>query len=62
MVVYTEKLIVSEFRAGKTIDGIANNILLAKKGNGIKSTKWECKQEVETAILNYVLAGNKNVS
>jgi hypothetical protein len=31
MIVYTDTLIVSEFRAGKTIDGIANNILLAKK-------------------------------
>lgn len=61
MNVYTDTVIVSEFRAGKTIDGIANNMLLAKKGNGIKSTKWECKQEVETAILNYVLSKNKNV-
>jgi hypothetical protein len=60
MVIYTDTLIVSEYRSGKTIDGIANNMLLTKKGQGIKSTKWECKQEVETAILNYVLAKNKS--
>jgi hypothetical protein len=60
MVIYTDNLIVSEFRAGKTIDGIAKNMLLVKKGNGIKSTKRECKQEVEMAVLNYVLSKNKN--
>ncbi|EPR07790.1 hypothetical protein [Ruminiclostridium papyrosolvens] len=59
MVEYTDTLIVSEFRSGKSIDRIAQDMLLAEKGRGNKVNKLNCKQKAETAILNYLILNNR---
>ncbi len=59
MVEYTDTLIVSEFRSGKSIDRIAQDMLLAEKVRGNKVDKWICKQKVEAAILNYLILNKK---
>lgn len=55
MVEYTDTLIISEFRCGKSIDRIAYDMLLAEKVRGNKVDKWICKQKVEAAVLNYLI-------
>ncbi len=56
MEVYNEKTIISEFQNGKSIETIASNMFSARKANGEKTNKYECKKEVESAILKCRLA------
>lgn len=53
MEVYNEKTIISEFRSGKSIDKIANDMYLARKGNGAKTSKYDCRKEAEIIVLKY---------
>lgn len=63
MVNYTDNFIVSEYRNGKSIDKIAADMHSAEKSNGNKEIKkYDCKNKVETAVLNYRLSLNKGVS
>lgn len=61
MGVYNEKTIISEFRSGKSIDKITRDMLLSRKGDGIKTTKYDCRREVETVVLSYRLLASNNI-
>lgn len=58
MTTYNEKTIISEFRSGKSIDKIAGDMFFSRKGDGTKTTKYDCKREVETVVLKYILSVN----
>ena len=63
MINYNDNFIVSEWRSGKSINKITSDMYSAEKSNRNKEiSKYDCKNKVETAVLNYKLSLNKNVS
>ena len=63
MINYNDGFIVSEYRSGKRINKITSDMFSAEKSNGNKEVKkYDCKNKVETAVLNYRLSADKSVS